>query len=207
MCSSDLDCLISKTYRGQPACFDDNQIQIIANKVANPIRDSLNFPSNDDQVRYIVDSMRSSPAHAGLVVHALRDRYEHAMSKDFVNYGNEFLRQVGLMATAVSNPGFGYPQQMPVQPQMQQNPSDALPSWPMNQQVQQYAQKFAQQSAPVQPVNVPPPQQSFAPIPQQVKSPDPLAGVNEAVQQQAAGEASKEELLAQLRELRSKAKG
>lgn len=204
------DCIISKTYKGQPASFDDNQIQVISQKVANPIRDNLNFPSNDEQVRYIVDSMRSSPAYAGLVVHALRDRYEHVMSKDFINYGNDFLRQVGLMSAVVSNPGLSY--QQPVQ--QAHAPEAQLPSWPLSPQVQQYAQQFSQPQAPVQPVNVPAPvanyQQNTAQLAAAPKAipavAAPLAPVVEAMQQQAAAEPSREELLAQIRELRSKAK-
>ena len=204
------DCIISKGYKGQPASFDDGQIQVISNKVATPIRDNLNFPTNDEQVRYIVDSMRSCPAHAGLVVHALRDRYEHAMSKDFINYGNDFLRQVGLMSVSVANPGFGYAQ---ASPQVHQPDSAQLPSWPMSPQVQQYAQQFSQPQVPVHPVSVPAPVANYqqntvppVPAPSAPAQANPLAPVLEAVQQQVASEPSREELLAQIRELRSKSK-
>lgn len=186
------DCIISKTYKGQPASFSDDQINVVCNKIGNPIRDSLNFPTDEEQVRYIVDSMRSCPAHAGLVLHALRDRYEQAMSKDFINYGNDFLKQVGLMAATVSNPGLVYQQPMqpaPVAEQVQ------LPSWTPTPQVQQYAAQFKPQ-APVQPTQ---------PV-QPVSVPAPLAPVAEAVQQNSAAEPSRDELLAQIRELRAKAK-
>ena len=100
------DCILSKTYRGQPASFNQEEIAMIARRVATPIRDCLNFPSDEEQVRFIIDGMRDNAASAGLVVHALRDRYERLMPADFVSFGNEFLRQVGLMATSVVNPGF-----------------------------------------------------------------------------------------------------
>lgn len=103
------DCLLSKTYRGQPATFSNEEIAMIAKRVETPIKDCVSVPSDEEQVRFIVDSMRDNAASAGLVVHALRDRYERIMPADFVGFGNEFLRQVGLMATLVSNPGFNQP--------------------------------------------------------------------------------------------------
>ena len=109
------DCIVSKTYRGLPAAFNNDEIAMIAKRVASPIRDCLSFPSDEEQVRFIVDSMRDNAASAGLVVHALRDRYERIMPNDFVNFGNEFLRQVGLMATSVAHPGYAPAQQFHAQ--------------------------------------------------------------------------------------------
>jgi hypothetical protein len=83
------DCLLSKTYRGQPATFSNEEIAMIAKRVETPIRDCVNLPSDEEQVRFIVDSMRDNPASAGLVVHALRDRYERIMPADFVSFGND----------------------------------------------------------------------------------------------------------------------
>lgn len=100
------DCMIRPTYRGAPASFTDAEMRIIMKKVEVPIRDCLNFPSDEEQVRYIVDSMKGSHATAGLVVHALRDRYERFIPVEVMNYGNEYLRSNGMMATAVTNPGF-----------------------------------------------------------------------------------------------------
>lgn len=163
------DCIISKAYRGASASFSDAEIQMIAKRVANPIRTELVFPTDEEQVRYVVDSMRGTPAHAGLVVHALRDRYERFLPNDFVNYGSEFLRQVGLMATTVSNPGYSQHQQQPV-----------LPSYDM----------------PVysHPVQAPTPVPAFAYTAAQV----PIADAS------VAANLNKEELQAQLRELRAK---
>ena len=100
------DCIISPTYRGAPASFTDAEAGVVMRKIESPIRDCLNFPSDEEQVRYVVDSLKGSHATAGLVVHALRDRYERFIPVEVMNYGNEYLRNNGLMATAVSNPGF-----------------------------------------------------------------------------------------------------
>ena len=170
------DCIISKTYRVMPATFTDSEIEMIAKRVANPIRTQLNFPTDEEQVRYVVDSMRGTPAHAGLVVHALRDRYERFLPSDFVNYGNEFLRQVGLMAAMVSNPGYNQ--------QQQQQP--VLPTWNM--------------PAAPQPVQVPQPVQAPMAVPAfaYTAAQAPIAEAN------AAANLNKEELQAQLKELRAK---
>ena len=173
------DCLISKTYRGQPASFTDAEIEIVARRTATPIRDNLNFPSDEEQIRYVVDSMRGQAAHAGLVVHALRDRYERFLPNDFLNFGNEYLRQVGLMATAVSNPGYAQP---------------VLPTYP----APVYAPAQAYAPTPVQA----PAQATVKAAPQAY--PDPQKIVNAAA---AAPEIDldKDALMAQLRELRAKA--
>ena len=162
------DCIVSKMYRGQPATFSQEEVGMIARRVASPIRDCLNFPTDEEQVRFIVDSMRDNSASAGLVVHALRDRYERSIPADFVNFGNEFLRQVGLMATSVSNPGFTPAQQFQAQ--------QALPTYPMPT----YQQNTAGLAPVAAPVGVPVPQaipsnypQVAAPtIPQPVPSPN-----------------------------------
>jgi hypothetical protein len=115
------DCILTKSHRGVPATFNNEEIAMIAKRVATPIRDSLSFPSDEEQVRFIIDSMRDNPASAGLVVHALRDRYERLLPADFVSFGSEFLRQVGLMATTVANPGLQWqPAQQPVPQPMAQ---------------------------------------------------------------------------------------
>ena len=175
------DCLISKTYRGQPASFTDAEMEIVARRTATPIRDNLNFPSDEEQIRYVVDSMRGQASHAGLVVHALRDRYERFLPADFLNFGNEYLRQVGLMATAVSNPG--YAQTQPV-----------LPTYP----APVYAPAQAYAPTPVQA----PAQATVKAAPQAY--PDPQKIVSSAA---AAPEIDldKDALMAQLRELRAKA--
>lgn len=139
------DCIISKQYRGMPATFSQDEISNIARRVSTPIRDNLNFPSDEEQVRFIVDSMRDTAANAALVVHALRDRYERLLPSDFVNFGNEFLRQVGLMATSVSNPGFAPNQQ--IQHWQQPAHHGGMPV----QQFQQPIQQPYQQPAQVQP--------------------------------------------------------
>jgi hypothetical protein len=172
------DCIISKNYRGMPATFTDSEIEMIAKRVANPIRTQLNFPTDEEQVRYVVDSMRGTPAHAGMVVHALRDRYERYLPTDFVNYGNEFLRQVGLMAAMVSNPGYA----QPVLPTYQ--PVAPQPSW----------------NNPVAPQPVAAPAQVQAQVPAfaYTAAQAPIAEAN------AAANLNKEELQAQLKELRAK---
>lgn len=174
------DCLISKTYRGQPASFTDAEMEIVARRTATPIRDNLNFPSDEEQIRYVVDSMRGQASHAGLVVHALRDRYERFLPNDFLNFGNEYLRQVGLMATAVSNPGYA-------------------PSIPTYAPVPAAYAPAAVANVPHQPVPVQAPVKA-APQPY----PDPQKIVNAAA---AAPEIDldKDALMAQLRELRAKA--
>lgn len=157
------DCIMSKTHRGVPASFNHDEINMISRRVAAPIRDSLNFPTDDEQIRFIVDSMRDSAANAGLVVHALRDRYERVMPPDFVSFGNEFLRQVGLMATSVVNPGFNpvaQPQQWSQPAYQAQPPAHAQPT-----QVPPSVSNYSQATAPLfgatppapvlpQPVNV-----------------------------------------------------
>lgn len=162
------DCLLSKTYRGQPATFSNEEIAMIAKRVETPIRDCVNLPSDEEQVRFIVDSMRDNPASAGLVVHALRDRYERIMPADFVSFGNEFLRQVGLMATTVSNPGFNPSMQSQVQaPLTYQSPSWSQGQTPLS--YQQATSNLAPVGVPVpQPVNDYYPKVSAPAIPQPV---------------------------------------
>lgn len=162
------DCLLTKSYRGQPATFSQDEIGMIARRVANPIRDCLVFPSDEEQVRFIIDGMRDNAASAGLVVHALRDRYERLMPADFVSFGNEFLRQVGLMATTVVNPGFqpstqwqpqaqqqqfGY-QQNPVVANYQQATAGLAQGMPVPQQV---PANYPNVAAPMPPQPVPSP--------------------------------------------------
>jgi hypothetical protein len=180
------DCLISKTYRGQPASFTDAEIEIVARRVANPIRDNLNFPSDEEQIRYVVDSMRGQASHAGLVVHALRDRYERFLPSDFLAFGNEYLRQVGLMATSVANPGY---QAQPV-----------LPTYPVptQQAYQAYAPAQAYTPVPVQA----PAQVAAKSAPQAY--PDPQKIVSAAASAPEI-DMDKDVLMAQLRELRAKA--
>ena len=93
-----------------------------------------------------------------------------------MNYGNEFLRQVGLMAAMVSNPGYNQ--------QQQQQP--VLPTWNM--------------PAAPQPVQVPQPVQAPMAVPAfaYTAAQAPIAEAN------AAANLNKEELQAQLKELRAK---
>lgn len=205
------DCVISKSHRGMSAAFNQSEINMIANRVATPIRDNLNFPSDEEQVRFIVDSMRDNAANAGLVVHALRDRYERAMPSDFVSFGNEFLRQVGLMATSVSHPGFGYGTQPPAQQQWQQQQAyQPQPAAPAN--VPASVTNYSQATAPMFGSAAPTP--VAAPQPVNVASQVPMMHnanmnelqdmINKSVSESSeASEAMKAPILEKLRQFRA----
>lgn len=183
------DCLISKTYRNMPASFSESEIAEVSKRVAQPIRSQLNFATDEEQVRYVVDSLRDCPAHAGLVVHALRDRYERFLPADFVSYGNEFLRQVGLMASSAANPGYAQP---------------TLPTYPMPTQPYQAQAQPVYAPAPV-PVYAPAPVP--APVPAAYRPaasvPDTKAAIDEVTNAPEMTE-NKDAIMAKLREYRGK---